>query len=147
MLNEISITKAERTNAALAHGGILLGLISRGTLGILLALLIWITQRGKSKFATRHAAQALVYQMMGVLVAIILWLGWGLVLAGSIVVPLLINPRQPETLQPFTMIPAILLIVVPFAVMIGWIIYGVYAAVQVWHGKDFSYPVIGKWFR
>src|SRR5512138_2337677 len=125
MLNEISITKDERTNAALAHGGILLGLISRGTLGILLALLIWITQRGKSKFAARQAAQALVYQLMGVLVAIALWLGWGLILAGSIIVPLLVDPRRPETLQPYTMIPAILLIVVPFAVMIAWMIYGV----------------------
>lgn len=147
MLNEISITKDERMNAALAHGGILLGVISRGTLGILLALLIWITQRGKSKFAARQAAQALVYQIVGVLVAVAVWLGWGLVLAGSILVPILLDPRRPETFQPYTMIPAILLIAVPFAVMIGWAIYGVYAAVQVWHGKDFSYPIIGTWFR
>src|SRR5512142_3333931 len=143
MLNESLITKDERTNAALAHGAILLGSISRGVLGILLALLIWITQRNKSKFAARQAAQALVYQITGVLVAVIAWLTWGIMFAGSIFVPLLIDPRRPETLQPFTMIPAILLMVVPFAIMIGWTVYGLYAAVQVWHGKDFSYPILG----
>lgn len=31
--------------------------------------------------------------------------------------------------------------------MVGWAAYGVYAAVQVWHGKDFTYPVIGSWIK
>ena len=147
MLNETTFTKDERVNAMLAHAGILLGLFSRGTLGIVFALLIWWTQRGKSAFATRQAAQAAIYQLLGLGVALCVWLGWGFLLAGSIFVPLLVNPNNPETLQPFTMIPAILLMIVPFAVMIGWGIYGLYAAVQVWHGKDFSYPIIGQWFR
>jgi len=145
MLNETTITKDERTNAVLAHGGILLGIFSRGTLGILIALLIWVTQRGKSRFAARQAAQALVYQLVGLVVILAVWLAWGFLLAGSIFVPVLLNPNQPESLQPFTMIPAMVLILVPFAVMMAWVVYGVYAAVQVWHGKDFRYPVIGGW--
>jgi hypothetical protein len=50
-------------------------------------------------------------------------------------------------MMPYTMIPAIALIVVPFALTFGWIGYGVYAAWQVAHGKDFSYPLIGRWIR
>ncbi len=147
MLNEVSISKDERTNAALAHGSIVLGIFSRGTLGILVALLIWITQRGKSRFAARQAAQALVYQGLGLVVILATWLGWGILLAGSAIAPALLSPHNPEALQPFTMVPAILLIVVPFAVMIAWVVYGVYAAVQVWHGKDFSYPIVGGWIK
>jgi uncharacterized Tic20 family protein len=147
MVNENLATKDERLNATLAHASILLGFFSRGALGIVLALLIWITQRGKSSFAARQAAQAVVYQLLGVLAAIVTWFGWGVLLAGSIFVPVLIDPLHPEALQPYTMIPAFGLIVVPFGVMIGWLVYGLYAAWQVWHGKDFSYPVIGGWFK
>ncbi len=147
MLNENLATRDERLNATLAHASILLGLFTRGVFGIVLALLIWITQRGKSSFAARQAAQAVVYQLIGVLAAIVTWVGWGVLLAGSIFVPVMIDPLHPEMLQPYTMIPALALIIVPFAVMVGWLVYGLYAAWQVWHGKDFSYWLIGAWFK
>lgn len=146
-MNETSLGQNERTNAAPAHGSILLGMFSRGVFGILLAFLIWVTQRSASRFAAREAAQAVVYQIAGLPVTIAVWLGWGILLAGSILLPALIDPGRPETVQPYTMMPAVLLIIVPFAVMIGWIVLGVYAAVQAWHGKDYSYPLIGRWVR
>jgi uncharacterized Tic20 family protein len=147
MLNESAFTKDERTNAMLAHASIVLDIFGRGALGIILAFIIWLTQRGKSRFAARQAAQAVVYQLAGLLAAIVAWTIWGLVLSGSIFVPLLVNPNNPESLQPYTMIPAFALILVPIAIMLGWAAYGIYAAVQVWHGKDFSYPVIGGWIK
>ncbi len=145
MLNEMTYSKDERLNAVLAHAGILLGIFSRGVLGIVLAGLIWVTQRGKSRFAARQAAQAFVYQLLGILVALVAWLLWGLVLFGAIFVPVALNPQHPESLQPYTMIPAFALMIVPFGVLIAWSIYGIYAAVQAWNGKDFSYPLIGRW--
>ena len=147
MLNENLISKDERTNATLAHASIVLGIFSRGMLGIVLAFLIWVTQRGKSNFAARQAMQAMIYQLLGIVVAIAAWLGWVLMFAGSIFVPVLLNPNHPEPMMPFTMIPAGALIVIPFIVMIGWTIYGLYAAWQVWHGKDFNYWLIGKAIR
>lgn len=144
MLDELTVTKDERLNATLAHASIVLGFFSRGILGIVLAFLIWVTQRGKSNYVAHHAAQATLYQLLGVLVAIIVWLGWALTFAGSIFVPLAINSRNPEPLMPYTMIPAFALIVVPFALMMAWGAYGLYAAWQVWHGKEFKYPLIGK---
>lgn len=144
MLNEMSITKDERMNATLAHASIILGIFSRGLFGVLLATLIWLTQRGKSNFAARHGLQAALYQLLGVGAAIVLWLGWALTFAGSIFVPLLIDSNNPEPIMPFTMIPAFVAMVIPFGVMIAWTIYGLYAAWQVWHGKDFSYPLIGR---
>ncbi len=145
MLKESTLTKDERLNAALAHASIVLGIFSRGTMGIVLAVLIWVTQRGKSRFASRQAGQAVVYQLFGILVALVAWMVWGLLFFGSIFVPVLLDQRHPESLQPYTMIPAFALIVVPFAVLLGWTLYGIYAAGQVWQGKDFSYPIIGRW--
>jgi uncharacterized Tic20 family protein len=147
MLNEGAFTKEERTNAMLAHASIVLDIFGRGALGTILAFIIWLTQRGKSKFAARQAAQAVVYQLVGVLAAIVAWTIWGLVLAGSIFIPLIINTNHPESVQPYTMIPAFALIIFPIAVMVGWAVYGIYAALQVWHGNDFSYPVIGSWIK
>jgi uncharacterized Tic20 family protein len=147
MLNETAITKDERLNATLAHASIVLGFFSRGVLGIVLAFLVWVTQRGKSQFAARQAAQATAYQLLGIVVAIVVWIGWGAVLAGSIFVPVLINPQRPEPMMPYTMIPAVALIVVPFGLMFAWVAYGVYAAWRVWHGANFSYQVIGQWIK
>lgn len=144
MLNENVVSKDERMNATLAHASIILGVFSRGLLGIVLAFLIWVTQRNTSKFAARQALQAMVYQLLGIVVAIVFWFGWGLTFAGSIFVPVILNPQRPEPIMSYTMIPAAILIVVPFAVMIGWTIYGLYAAWRVWHGEDFNYPLIGK---
>lgn len=147
MINETSLTQSERTNAMLAHGSIVLGFFTRGLLGILFAFLIWYTQRDKSHFTARQAAQATIFQLIGLSVALVLWISWGLVMMGSIVFPILLNPDKPEPLMPFTMIPAFGLMLVPFAVMFVWFVYGLYAAYQVWHGKDFSYPLIGTWVK
>ena len=108
--------------------------------------LIWWTQR-KSPFASRQAAQALVYQLLGILVALAAWMTWGMLMLGSVFVPLLFDAQNPEALQPYTMIPALLLMVVPITVMLVWTGYGVYAAWRVWKGHDFSYPVLGRWIR
>jgi uncharacterized Tic20 family protein len=147
MLSETSISKDERTNAALAHGSIVLGIFSRGMLGVLLAFLIWVTQRGKSKFVARQAAQALVWQLCGIVASIGAFVAWGVVFAGSIFLPLLINSQHPEPMMLFTMIPAALLLVVPFALMFAWIACGVVAAWRVWHGGDYTYPIIGRWIK
>lgn len=144
MLNETTMTKDERLNATLAHAGIVLGLFSRGTLGILLAFLIWVTQRGKSNYVARQAAQATIYQLLGILVALVVWLGWGATFFGSIFVPIMLNSQNPEPLMAYTMIPALVSMLIPFTVMIAWGIYGLYAAWQTWHGRDFSYPLIGR---
>ncbi len=147
MLNENLATKDERLNAALAHASILLGFFSRGVLGILLAFLIWMTQRGKSAFAARQAAQAVVWQLVGVVATIGAVIAWGVLFAGSIFVPVLIDPSRPEPMMPYTMIPAAALVLVPIALTFAWVAYGCYAAWQVWHGKDFSYPIIGRWVK
>ncbi len=144
MIGEMSTTRDERINAALAHGGIVLSFFSRGMLGIVLAVLIWITQRNKSKFAARQAAQAVAFQLVGLLTTALAWLVWAVLFAGAIMAPVAINPNRPEPMMPYTMIPALLLLAVPLCIMLGWVAYGVYAAAQASKGKDFSYPVIGR---
>ena len=147
MLNENLATKDERLNAALAHASIVLGFFSRGVLGVVLAFLIWVTQRGKSTFAARQAAQAVVWQLVGIVATIAAWVIWGILFAGSIFVPVIINSSNPEPMMPYTMIPAFALILVPIVLTFAWIGVGCYAAWQVWHERDFSYPIIGRWVR
>ncbi len=147
MLDGTSTTKDERMNAALAHASILLGLFTRGVLGVLLAFLIWVTQRGKSDFARRQAAQAVIWQLCGIAASILAFAVWGFIFAGSIFVPILFNPQNPEGLMPYTMVPAILLVIVPFALIFAWTAIGLIATWQVWHGRDYSYPVVGRWVK
>ena len=147
MLNETIASKNERVNATLAHASILLGFFSRGVLGIVLAFLIWITQRGKSEFAARQALQATMWQALGLLVGILAFVGWGIVFAGSIIVPLLVGQSDPESTMAYTMIPALAMLAIPVAIVLTWTAIGVYGAWQVWHGKDFAYPAFGRLIR
>ncbi len=55
MLSEGTFSKDERMNAMLAHASIVLDIVGRGALGTILAFIIWLTQRGKSRFAARQA--------------------------------------------------------------------------------------------
>lgn len=147
MVNETVLESNERTNATVAHVGILLGIVTRGVGGIVLALLILVTQRGKSAYAARQATQALVYQVIGLGLEVLVWILWGLTMAGSVLLPLLADPVQPERLMPFTMIPAFLLMGVPLTLMLLWTVGGLYAAYQTGHGRDFSYPLLGRWIK
>ena len=45
--------------AALAHAGIFVP-----TIGIVIPIVIWVTQKGKSRYVTFQAFQALVYQAL-----------------------------------------------------------------------------------
>jgi len=103
--------------AALAHAGILITVI--------VALIIWLTQKDKSKYVEFQAKQALVYQLAVSVVLAVLWvmimiigfltMGIGFILA----------------------IPLMLLGLAAVA-------YGLYAAWETYQGKDFRYAIIGE---
>jgi uncharacterized Tic20 family protein len=103
--------------AAISHAGIIL-------LGIIIPLLIWVTQKEKSKYVEFQAKQALVYQLavaviftiMSVIIFILAVISMGIL--GILYIALL---------------PLILVAV----------LYGLYAAYQTYQGKDFRYIIIG----
>jgi uncharacterized Tic20 family protein len=107
--------------AAISHAGIIL-------IGIIIPLLIWVTQKEKSKYVAFQAKQALVYQLavavvftiMSVIIFILA------VISGGILGILYL-----------ALVPLILIAV----------LYGLYAAYQTYLGKDFRYLIIGDMLK
>jgi uncharacterized protein len=100
--------------AALAHAGVLITVV--------VALVIWLTQKEKSKYVEFQAKQALVYQLVvGVALTVLCVISFVLMFVYI----------------GFLLMPVVLLL------SIVAVIYGLYAAYQTYQGKDFKYIIIG----
>jgi len=128
----------ERRLAAVAHGGTLLNLISGGIFGPLLALVLWLLYDRKSEYVSWHALQALVFQVISLLLFLVLggitaalWAVTGVLLqvvVGFCLVPIALG---------FTAITA--------AVGVGGLVYGCAGALSVLDGRDFRYRWVADW--
>jgi uncharacterized Tic20 family protein len=148
-------TADERTWAALAHASVLLTFalgISTGGLAVvvtaLVPLVIWLAYRDKSRFVAFHAMQATVFQ----LASLVAWIG---ILAAGLVVliptwivtVLLLIVLVGLLLLPLALVLTIalpvILVVLPFASLI----YGLYAAFEVYAGRAFRYWLVADWIE
>ncbi|MCJ7584441.1 MAG: DUF4870 domain-containing protein [Anaerolineales bacterium] len=127
----------ERIMGALPHISVLIPYI-----GIIVPIMIWVTQKDKSRFVYLQALQAAAYQF-ALFVATLL--GWGCYILSFV---LLIHTIA--LIQPSSEWPVLAVTFIPFCVLgligLGWLfflIYGIVAAIQVFQGKDFRYIVIG----
>jgi uncharacterized Tic20 family protein len=125
--------------AALAHGSV----VANG-LGILVGLVIWVTQREKSAYAAGQGLQAAVYQLFGMIAIVALWVIWGIFYALTFI-PVVRNPEQYNDAPPPLFWVGLGSMLVPFAVMIVWGVYGLWGALAAWRGKDFRYAIIGQY--
>lgn len=134
----------ERVLAALAHISILLPAI-----GVLAPILVWVTQRERSQFVGFQALQAVVFQ----LALLLLWLLGGVCYMGSVFFIMIGGFAMQGSSGMEGPGPGFnLLFVLPFGVIFFMLlvalvlfIYGVVAAVLTFQGKDFRYPLIGRW--
>lgn len=120
----------ERTWAMLAHLSVLVNLFT-GVLGPVIALIIYLFFSGRSKYVANHAMQSFLFQLAAWYSIGILWGVTGLlciVLVGILLIPFAC------VLTPFML-----------AGMAIAPIYGIYAAVQVSQGREFSYWLVGDW--
>ena len=147
MSEQMTLTQDEKTLAGLAHGSILLGIMTSGISGIVAALVIWIIQKEKSAYVAAQALQALVYQAVTFLVTMLVWCCWGVLYTAMIIVPLLGNPGAYETTPPAGIWVGLILMVVPFGIWGLTILYGLYGAVRCLGGHDFKYAVVGNWLN
>jgi uncharacterized Tic20 family protein len=122
----------ERTWAMLAHLSVLANLVT-GFLGPVVALVIYLVYKERSRYVAYQALQSFVFQMIwwvgGGALAAVAWTITGLlsaILIGLICLPL-----------------ACLLSLVPVAALV----YGVVGAVQCSQGQDFRYWLVGDWVR
>ena len=125
-------TSEERSWATIAHLSILLSLFT-GMLGIIVAFIIYLVYKDRSKYIAYHAAQSAIFQLITVIGA-----GFLIAAAWVVTIPLLFI-LVGLLLLPFT----IILSMIPTASLI----YGVIAAIETSSGKDFKYWLIGDWMR
>lgn len=130
-------TSEERLMAAIAHASI----VTTGP-GILVGVVIWLTQKEKSAYASWQGLQAALYQLVGMIIIVALWVLWG-IFHGFTYIPMFIRPQQPPEWAIILFVIGIVAMVIPFAFMVIWGIYGLYGALQCWLGKDFRYALIG----
>jgi uncharacterized protein len=133
----------ERVMAALAHVSALLPLM-----GVVAPIVVWATQKDKSRFVAFQALQAVVYQLSMVLA----WfLGMGCYVLSFFSLFAFIPFAGSETSQ--TLPPLFLpTFFIPFVVMglmliggLAFVVYGLIAAILVFQGKPFRYILIGRW--
>lgn len=127
-----------RLLAALAHGSIVVN-----GLGILVGVVIWLTQREKSAYAAGQGLQAAVYQLLGMIVIVSLWVIWGIFYAITFI-PIVQSPGRYKEAPPPIFWVGLGSMLIPFAVMIVWGAYGLWGAYKAWRGEAFRYALIGK---
>jgi len=131
----------ERIVSALTHSSIILF-----GMGVIVPVVIWATQKERSRYIAFQALQALVYHMAGFLAFLTSMCCW-LALYLVSFIPLMTTAEQGASDPPLYFLVAMSLMLVPFAIMGLWILGGLWAAVRTLQGRDFCYVVIGKQLR
>jgi uncharacterized Tic20 family protein len=136
-----STTQDERVMAAVAHATVIFSAV-----GLIGPLIIWGTQREKSRFVAFQALQAAAYQFLLLL---------GGLLAGALyvcsflslpVTALLSAPFDERAALCFPFLGFSCTFGVLFLLMLAWMAYvgyGLFAAVSVLQGNDFRYVLLG----
>ena len=127
----------ERIMSALAHGSIILF-----GMGIIAAVVIWATQKDRSRYVAFQALQALVYQIAGFALYSAGMCCW-LALYFLSFIPLVAAAEQGASDPPLFFLGSMALMVVPFALMGLWILGGLRGAVRTLQGRAFRYLVLG----
>ncbi|MBE0409167.1 MAG: DUF4870 domain-containing protein [Anaerolineales bacterium] len=136
-MNE-KLTTDEKLIAAIAHGSI----VANG-LGILVGVVVFLTQREKSPYAARQGIQAAIFQLLGFIAMIALWIIWGFFYALTFI-PIIQNPDLYQDAPPPIFWVGLASMVIPLAFMVIWGLYGLWGALQCWRGRDFNYILLGK---
>jgi uncharacterized Tic20 family protein len=131
----------EKMMAVLVHGSVFLMFA-----GPIVPVIIWVSQRKKSKYVSFHALQAMGYQ------ALYFWL-WIFVFILIMIlfvclIPflgLLVESSRDTTIAPFLVqIPVFLTV---FGFLGLFFILGLAGAISCLLGHDFRYPFLGKWLE
>jgi uncharacterized Tic20 family protein len=147
MSEQMSVSQDERVLAGLAHGSILLGLFTSGIGGIVVALVIWLVQKGKSAYVAGQALQALVYQVLTFVLTMLVWCCWGLVWLLLFLPEVMANPNAYQNTPPPGLWFGLILMVIPLGVWGLTILYGLWGAVRCLGGHDFKYVIVGNWLE
>ncbi len=133
-------TSDERIMAGLANGAVILPIW-----GLLLAAIIWLTQREKSEYVRQQGGQAIAWQVTQVgafFLGMILYVASFFVMMGGTFL-LASDSAGPPPLFFFPFIIFGCLFLFQFV----FIIMGVWAAVRTFQGHAFVYPLVGGYIQ
>lgn len=125
--------------------------------GLIASVVIWATQKDKSRFVGFQALQAMIYQLMpilGVLLFSLCYLcSFGAVFILTPLIAAAASEAGAQAQGPLAFL-AMLPMSLPFCVwgvallvFFCYIVYAFYAAARVFQGYDFRYAVIGPWLE
>jgi uncharacterized Tic20 family protein len=139
---QLGVTQSEMNMAMLAHASIVLTVLLAISTGGLAAILgaaipaaIWYGYRDKSAYVSEQARQATLFQVAGFVALLLLVIGWTVSAALVIVLVGIV-------LLPIMLVVTLLLVVLVVALPIGQLVYGLYGAVEAYHGRPFRYAWI-----
>jgi uncharacterized protein len=134
-------TQDERVLAALSHASALIP-----TMGILAPIIIWATQKDKSRFVYIQSLQAIAYHIAMIL-CFVLGMGCYMLSFFGNFFGLFASAATNSTPGPVFFAGFLLPFVVFGLIFVGWfalIIYAIVAAVLTFQGRDFRYIIIGR---
>ncbi len=111
--------------------------------GVLVGVLIWLTQKEKAAFASGQALQAAVFQLIGMILIMALWVVWGIFYALTFI-PLVQHPEKYEDAPPPLFWIGLASMVIPMIGTLAWALYGLWGALKTLRGQDFRYALIGN---
>ena len=135
----------ERVLAALSHASVVANVVNLS--GMIATSLIWTMHRDRSPYVRAHALQALVYQGAVLLITLFLALFGGLCLALSLL-PAILRPDLYRTSLPsYSLWIGALTLLALVGCGVLATLYGLFGAYQVYRGRPFRYPLIGRLVR
>jgi len=137
------IPSEERLWAALAHAGVML----MGW-GLIAPVLVWVMQRGKSAYASFQALQALAYQvffMIYWMVVIACMSGLFIVFATGFIIAL--EPSGASEPPMMLFLVEFVYFIAMFAAAAAYWVLGLVGAGMCLAGKEFRYPLAGRWME
>ena len=132
-------TSEERVMAGLAH----ISVVMIGW-GIIVPVIVWVTEREKSRFASFQALQALAYQLLFMLLYMIC--SFGAMIPAMGVQLLVFNvPNSSDSVAPYFALTPVLAMLAIFCFLGLYILVGIIGSIMSFTGKDFHYPLLGTW--
>ena len=139
-MQQENLTSEERLMAMLSHLSILFG-------GIILPIILWATQKDKSRFIRYHALQSIFFQIAYVvllvllivafaLFAIFFGLGLGILTANT--------TSDPGAFPILIVLFVVLFYAAIFIFAFGLMGYSIYLAVKSYQGSYIKIPIIGN---
>jgi len=118
-------------------------------MGVIAPIVIWVTQKEKSKYVYSQALQALAFQLSMIL-AWFIGMGCYFVSIFSTFITAILTTSSSATQsdQPLFILTFLIPMLVFVLISVGgfaFIVYGMVGAVMAFQGKPFRYILIGKW--